>query len=278
LLTGDTLGGSVSLPKKHFSIKILRLSMSVASPSVAAFSSEIDPLGAALLDFLRGDHSARITVRSNLAEDDVLPVRYLFRSFPQFPEREKMALEACRGKVLDIGAGAGVHSLVLQERGIQVKALDRSAGAVEAMRIRGVREILQEDIFNLKGERFDTLLMLMNGIGLVGSLQGLDRFLLQAKSLLQPEGQILLESTDILYMYEQEDGSVLLDLTSGYYGQVEYQMVYKGHEGKPFNWLFIDFHTLADHAQTMGFACECLMMEDQEQYLARLIADQAEPG
>jgi SAM-dependent methyltransferase len=229
-----------------------------------------DPLGQAVLDFLDGVRGAKVTVSCNLADDDVLPVRYLFRSFPELPEREVKALELCRGRVLDIGAGTGVHSLVLQERGFRVKAIDISPGAVEVMKIRGVREVVQENIFRLEGEKFDTLLMLMNGIGITETLDGLDHFLQHAKKLLNPGGQVLLESSDILYIYEEEDGSVLLDLNGDYYGQVEYRMAYKDLEGEPFRWLFIDFLTLQDHAEALGYICESVLEDDQGHYLAQL--------
>ena len=137
------------------------------------------------------------------------------------PELEVLALQQCRGSVLDVGAGAGCHALALQRRGLQVTALDISEGAVEAMQRQGVRQVLRQDIFQLKGAAYDTLLMLMNGIGIAGTLEGLERFLEHAKTLLRPGGQILLESSDILYMYEEEDGSVMLDRNAGYYGEVK---------------------------------------------------------
>lgn len=229
-----------------------------------------DPLGQALLDYHNGDHSARITVHSNLAEDDLMNVAYLFRSLSQLPDREVLALGHCRGRVLDVGAGAGAHTLVLQERGVEVKAIDISGGAVEVMKARGVCSVEQVNVFRLKQGQFDTILMLMNGIGIVGDLAGLDAFLRHTKKILAPEGQLLVESSDILYMYEEEDGSVLLDLTGGYYGEVEYQMEYRGLPGDPFKWLFVDFHTLHDHAQSHGYSCERLAEDEQGHYLARL--------
>ncbi|TPE43234.1 class I SAM-dependent methyltransferase [Pontibacter mangrovi] len=229
-----------------------------------------DPIGTALLDYLAGEEEAEITVESNLTEDDVIPVYYLFRSEEEMPELETEALAACRGAVLDIGAGSGCHTLALQKRGQQVTALDISAGAVEAMQRQGVRQVSHKDIFDLKDASFDTLLMLMNGIGIAGTLEGLDRFLEHAKALLKPGGQILLESSDILYMYEEEDGSVLLDLNAGYYGEVKYNMKYKDQESGWFNWLFIDPSILEDYAVKHGFTFELLLEGEAGNYLARL--------
>jgi SAM-dependent methyltransferase len=230
-----------------------------------------DPMGAAIQGYLQGEKKAKVVVESNLTEDDVIPVAYLFRGEDEMPELELLALEQCRGQVLDVGAGAGCHSLVLQERGVSVTALDISAGAVEAMKQRGVRQVWQESILNLSGHTFDTLLLLMNGIGIAGDLEGLDHFLEHAKQLLKPGGQLLLESSDILYMFEEEDGLVLLDLNSGYYGEVIYNMRYKDQESGQFKWLFIDPAILQDYAEARGYTFEQLYEGEYGNYLARLV-------
>ena len=229
-----------------------------------------DPVGAAIQEFMAGSREARIVVESNLTEDDEIEVAYLFRTPEEMPELELLALEQCRGLVLDIGAGAGCHSLALQQRGADVTALDLSAGAVQAMRQQGIKQVTQQDIFKLSGQRYDTLLLLMNGIGIAGDLQGLEHFLEHTKTLLNPGGQILLESSDILYMFEDEDGSVLLDLNAGYYGEVVYNMRYKEHQTGEFKWLFIDPAILEDHATAHGYTFEQLYEGEYGKYLARL--------
>jgi len=229
-----------------------------------------DPIGLALHDYLQGVKNAEIIVESNLADADVITVAYLFRRVEEMPEMEQLALSTCRGKVLDVGAGAGCHSLALQAKGLEVTALDVSAGAVEAMREQGVKQVLHDNIYSLNSQRYDTLLMLMNGIGITGNLVGLERFLAYAKTLLRPGGQILLESSDILYMYEDEDGSVLLDLNAGYYGEVRYNMRYKDQESGWFDWLFIDPAILEDYALQHGYTFDMLMEGDTGNYLARL--------
>ncbi|WP_266205804.1 class I SAM-dependent methyltransferase [Pontibacter kalidii] len=233
-----------------------------------------DPIGTAVLDYMAGAEDAEVIVESSLTEDDAIPVYYLFRKEEEMPEMELQALDGCRGSVLDVGAGAGCHALALQQRGIEVTALDVSAGAVEAMQRQGVKQVLQKDVFKLKGARYDTLLMLMNGIGIAGTLAGLERFLEHAKTLLHPGGQILLESADILYMYEEEDGSVMLDLNAGYYGEVKYNMKYKDQESGWFNWLFIDASILEDYAQQHGYTCEVLLQGEAGNYLARLVLEE----
>jgi methylase of polypeptide subunit release factors len=230
-----------------------------------------DPVGTAIQDYMNGDKQAKIVVESNLTEDDVIAVDYLFRTPEEMPELELMALEECRGRVLDVGAGAGCHSLALQERGVDVTALDISAGAVQAMKTQGIGQIIQGDVFKLKGQTFDTLLLLMNGVGIAGDLEGLEHFLEHAKTLLEPGGQILLESSDILYMFEDEDGSVLLDLNAGYYGEVMYNMRYKDQQTGEFKWLFIDPAILEDYAEAHGYTFEHLYEGEYGNYLARLV-------
>jgi SAM-dependent methyltransferase len=232
---------------------------------------ESDPLGQAIASFYAGQHNAAITVVSNIAEDDEIPVAYLFRDFGNMPELEQIALESCRGKVLDIGAGAGSHALWLQENGFDVSALEISGKAADVIKARGIKDVVNADFWQYNPPvKFDTLLLLMNGIGLAGTLDRLPDFLGRLKSWLNPGGQVLLESSDILYMYEEEDGSIALDLNGPYYGQIEYQMDFGDLKGKPFPWLFIDFLLLEEYAINSGFKIECLFEGENGEYLARL--------
>lgn len=229
-----------------------------------------DPLGAAMLAFHQGQANAMIQVYSDIAIDDVIPVRYLFRAFEAMPAWEQMALQACRGRVLDLGAGAGSHALWLQSQSHAVVAVDNSPGAVAVMQSRGIAEVWHADYEQLGGEeRFDTVLMMMNGIGVVGDLKGLNRFLTNAKALLQPQGQILLDSSDIRYLYEAE--AVSLPLPDGrYHGIIRYQMTFGAVQGEVFSWLYLDFHQLARQAEYLGWRCECLAKGPHFEYLARL--------
>lgn len=231
-----------------------------------------DPLGQALLDYHHGQQNAALTVHSNVADEEPLPAAYFFRSLWEMPELERTALEECRGRVLDLGAGAGCHALELQSRGFQVKAVDVSAGAVQVMQDRGVREVACHNLYDaaLTHEKYDTLLMLMNGLGLVGTLEGLERFLKHAPALLAPGGQILATSSDISYLYEDEDGALVFDLNGPYYGEVEYTMSYGNQQGPTFPWLFADPSLVQDYAEEAGFEVEFLGEDDQQQFLVRL--------
>jgi hypothetical protein len=242
-----------------------------------------DLLGQALLDYQHGHHSAALTVQCSAADDEQLPAAYFFRNLLAMPELERQALDESRGRVLDLGAGAGCHSLELQSRGFtDVKAIDQSAGAVQVMQARGVQEVALRDIFASRpaDERpYDTILMLMNGLGLAGTLEGLDKWLTHARTLLAPDGQILATSSDISYLYEDEDGALVFDLNGPYYGEVEYTFQYKNQAGQPFPWLFIDATLLEDAARQAGYEVDFLDTDESGQYLVRLtLAGGFEPG
>jgi hypothetical protein len=228
------------------------------------------PLELACSDFINGDIDARITIHSNKADKEEIPVSYFFRSYEDMPELEKLALSMCSGEVLDIGAGLGSHSLWLQDNGIDVSSLEIQGGLVELMRKRGLNKVFATDVFEFYGQKFDTLLLLMNGIGIASDFTGLERFLTHSKSLLKEGGEIILDSSDLMYLYEEDDGSVLIDLNEEYYGEVEYEFEYKGLKSKPFKWLFIDFGNLEYFAQKAGFEAELISEGEHFDYLARL--------
>lgn len=229
-----------------------------------------DIYGKSLLAYLSGNKKAFLTVESNIAETEEWPIELFFREYEQMPESEKIALNRTSGKILDAGAGAGSHALYLQEKKKDIWAIDISKGAVEVMKKRGIKHAFEQDFFTYEGERFDTLLLLMNGIGLVGKLENLSLFFEQAKKLLNANGKILLDSSDIIYLFEEEDGSVWIDLNASYYGEINYQYTFENEKGDLFDWLFIDFETLADCAKLHGFTCEKIYEDEHYLYLAEL--------
>ena len=232
-----------------------------------------DPMGHAIADFHATGKAARLRVFSPMFDEDEIPVTTLFRSFDEMPVVEQEALKAASGKILDVGAGSGCHSLALQAMGKAVTAIDISPLAVETMRERGVQDVLEHDFFTLDGQ-FDTILMLMNGIGIVGSLSRMDAFFMQVDHLLAPGGQLLCDSSDICYVFEDEDGFIDLTGIEGYYGELTYRMQYKDIKGEPFPWLFIDPETLREQAAAHGFQCDILAHGEHYDYLARLTRHQ----
>lgn len=231
----------------------------------------IDILGTALLDFYHNRYTEDIITYSSLDEEDVLPLPYLFRAYDKMPVLEQKALALCKGTILDIGCGAGNHSLYLQDQGLKVTALDQSEGAIAVCRERGIKSCHRGDIFTTKVSSFDTLLLLMNGIGIVGVLKNIDVFLKKLKLLLNPDGQILLDSSDIIYMFEtDEDGGHWIPDNTTYYGEVRFTMAYKGLKSNEFPWLYLDFNTLQRAADFNGLVCELAFEGEHYDYLARL--------
>lgn len=229
-----------------------------------------DPMGAAIYDFHKTGNADTLIVRSSMFEDDEIPVEDLFRSFEGMPSLEQYALELAEGRILDVGAGSGCHSLALQKMGKTAFAIDISPLSVMVMKERGVdaRQVnLYDPAFT---DKFDTVLMLMNGTGIIGCLENMPVFFDRMKDLLTPGGSLLIDSSDLRYLFEEEDGSLMIDLADDYYGQLDYQMVYKNVEGEPFDWLYVDFDTLAYYAEESGFKAELLAEGDHYDYLARL--------
>ena len=215
---------------------------------------EKDPFGKAILDYLAGVRDAQIRVDSNITEDESIQVNYLFRTFDQMPEKEQRALSMAKGRILDAGAGSGAHSLVLQNQNKDVVALDYSTTCCQGMQLQGLKEILNQDFFLLdESQKYDTLLFMMNGLGMPGKVERLEEFFIKCKSLLNPGGIIVGESTDILYMFEEEDGSVELDLNGDYYGEMEYKMTYNNIEGQWFSWLYVASDLVIEVAEKVGF-------------------------
>jgi cyclopropane fatty-acyl-phospholipid synthase-like methyltransferase len=226
-----------------------------------------DIFGRAIQDYFSGYPHGKIHTLSSLEEEDHIPVSYLFRDFDAMPELEKHALGLCRGRVLDIGCGAGSHSLYLTGKGFEVTSLDTSQGAVEVCRMRGLKDVVQTDFLSYSGRLYDTLLLLMNGIGIAGELAKLPGFLKKAKALLNPGGQILFDSSDIIYMFDIHELDAFKDT---YYGEVVFQIRYKDLISLPFQWLYIDYNTIEKVAKEQGFSCELVRKGDHYDYLAKL--------
>lgn len=231
-----------------------------------------DIFGNAIKAFFDHGDEEDITVHSPDFDDDVIPVSYLFRSFKEMPPLEKKALGLCTGRVLDVGCGAGSHALHLQkERELEVTAIDTSLGAVEVCKKRGVLDARNIAFEDLSEEKFDTILLLMNGTGIVGKMNKLDDFFHKLKDLLDPKGQVLIDSSDLIYLFDpDEDGGVWVDAAGGYYGELVYSLSYKGETSASFDWLYLDFDSLSLAAAKNGFSCELVKQGDHYDYLAKL--------
>ena len=233
-------------------------------------NTDKDPMGRAIHDYFHTGKAAKLRVLSSMFYEDEIPVDTLFRTLDDMPTQEQEALRLCRGRVLDVGAGSGCHSLELQGRGMEVVAIDISQLSVDVMKQRGIDARVVNFFDKTFDEKFDTILMAMNGIGIVGRIERLPEFFMRLKQILAPGGQVLLDSSDIRYVFENEDGSLDIDPDSGYYGEIDYRMQYRGIKGEPFDWLYIDFETLSMYAEQYGFRCEKCLDGEHYDYLAKL--------
>ena len=222
------------------------------------------PYGLALKAYEEGKKDITLSVNTEDGTSTEMEVGLFFRAEDEFPEIEQIALSLCKGRILDIGAGAGAHALVLQNNGFEVCALDPSAEAVEVMDSRGIKKTVTTDFLSFESDqKFDTLLFLMNGIGIAGKQAALRDFLLQAKKLCNGGGQILLDSSDPDYFDENQKNIVEE-------GEVLYQLAFEEKLGAKYSWLYLGFEPLREIANKVGLEAMLIKHEDDGSYLAQL--------
>jgi SAM-dependent methyltransferase len=231
-----------------------------------------DLFGKAIFDFYTKNSPEDIITETSISEEDEMSVEYLFRTYNEMPKIEQKALQLAKGKILDVGCGAGSHALSLQsERNLEVTAIDISEKAIETCLLRGIKNAKVENILDFEGEKFDTILLLMNGTGIFGKLKNSNTYLTKLKSLLNPGGQILIDSSDIIYMFdEDEDGGKWIPSENDYYGELLFNISYKGEKEESFDWLYLDYNTLQNAAIANGFNCELILEGEHYDYLAKL--------
>jgi len=236
-----------------------------------------DLFGKAILDFQTNNSPEDIITETNISEADNMDIEYLFRTYNEMPKLEKKALQLSKGKVLDVGCGAGSHSLYLQnDKNVEITSIDISENAIQACQLRGLKNAKVQNILDLEIDsdghqnKFDTILLLMNGTGIFGTLTETPKYLQKLKSLLAPNGQILIDSSDIIYMFdEDEDGSKWIP-ANGYYGELTFTISYKNQTEEPFPWLYLDYNTLQNAAFANDLKCELIEEGNHFDYLAKL--------
>lgn len=228
-----------------------------------------DPLGTMMLDYLNGNHLAYVEVESATLDMWKMKGETMFRNYSEMDELEQRALKLCRGKILDVGAGSGCHSLHLQQNNMEVDALDISPGCIQVMSKREVKNIIHQNLFSLTETKYKTILMLMNGLGICGSLDGCNLFLQFIKTILDKDGQVIADSCDLGSFYEDSQKTDYSE--DGYYGETEFIMRYKTITSEPFNWIYIDFKTLETLADFNGLYCEQIATAKDGRYLARIV-------
>jgi len=231
-----------------------------------------DLFGKAILDYQTNNTPENLITETSISEEDEMSTAYLFRDFNQMPKLEQKALELTKGKTLDVGCGAGSHSLYLQnKKNLDLTAIDISKNAIEACRLRGLTSAKVTNILDLdSNEKFDTILLLMNGTGIFGTLKETAKYLQKLKSLLLPNGQILIDSSDIIYMFDEDEDGAYVIPAYGYYGELEFSLSYKGEKEDSFPWLYLDYNTLQNAAFANGLECELILEGEHYDYLAKL--------
>lgn len=225
----------------------------------------VDVLGHAIHDYHYKLSPGQLSIHNKFGTPDKMPIEVYFRKEEDMPELELTALELCSGKVLDVGAGAGSHALYLQHRNVDVTVLEISPLASAVMKHRGVKKIINDDVFNYHNSQYDTLLLLMNGIGLASSIEGLHKFLKHAKTLLLPGGQLIFDSSDVAYLYKKNKFP-----NDKYYGEIDFRYEYKRQKTQWFTWLYVDRNMLTKIANEEGWTMAVLFEDEHDQYLATL--------
>ncbi len=232
-----------------------------------------DLFGQAIFDYYTNNSPENLITETSISEADEMDVAYLFRDFEKMPKIEQKALSLAKGKILDVGCGAGSHSLYLQEKGFDVTAIDISPKAIEVCKGRGVKNALCKNVLEVS-DSFDTIILLMNGTGVFGKLKNVSKFLKHLQSLLLPGGQILIDSSDLIYMFdEDEDGGKWIPMQGDYYGELDFYITYKNQKEDPLSWLYLDYNTLQNACIANGLQCELILEGEHYDYLAKITSN-----
>jgi|694.fasta_scaffold01213_31 SAM-dependent methyltransferase len=231
---------------------------------------KLDLFGQAIFDCYHGKKEPLIT-STDISEEDELDLSYLFRTYKNMPTIEKKALQLCQGKILDIGAGTGCHALYLQNKNFDVKVLDASPLAIAVCQKQGLTKTVCSTLLDFEThEKFDTILLLMNGTGIFQTLNQVLANLEKLKNLLAANGQVLIDSSDLIYMFDKDDdGGVWLPAHKNYYGELDYTLHYK-NQTETFHWLYLDADLFRTFAQQAGLNFEIVSEGKNFDYLARL--------
>ncbi|MGL2986934.1 class I SAM-dependent methyltransferase [Flavobacterium sp. RSSA_27] len=230
-----------------------------------------DLFGHAIYDYYFNNSPENIITETSISEEDEMDVSYLFRTYENMPKIEQKALDLSRGKVLDVGCGAGSHSLALQKNHLDITAVDISKKAIATCKARGVKQTKVCHILELEeNTKYDTILLIMNGTGIFGTLDETPKYLTKLKKLLSIGGQILIDSSDIIYMFDEDDDGGKWIPGSNYYGELTFKLSYKNQTEDAFPWLYLDYNTLQNIAHANELKCELIIEGEHFDYLAKL--------
>ncbi len=225
-------------------------------------NSALEPFGQALLSYWRGDESAVLIHEFKTGQKKSLPVSVFFRSKGEFLMTDN-ALEYCRGRILVVGAGTGVHAIELENQGHEVIAIDICPQAIHIMKERGINDARQQDFLQFDGKCFDTIFMLGHNIGMCETMKGIKGLLHRCEKLLLAGGQLLVNSV-------KEPGLSNSPNQKGYPGELEFRLSFEGTVGPWMRWLHLYFETLSLKAIEYGWLTEKLIDDSNGGFLARL--------
>ena len=220
--------------------------------------------GRAIFDHYEGKTKGPLMIDNTYGTPEEMPLEVFFRKEDEFSPLEQYAVGLCTGHVLDAGAGAGAISLHLQNLGLDVTAMENSKGCIAVMEQQGIKNIIENDVFSYEGSGYDTVLLLMNGIGLAGTINGLKTLLAGLLSMLNEGGQLIFDSSDVSYLKDD------LEEDPKYFGELQYRYLYNGMDGEWFNWLYIDQETLLSVCTELGISCQIIFEDETGQYLVRV--------
>lgn len=231
--------------------------------------TQTDIFGKALQTYFQRPEKQLLTTWTNLTDEDDVPIAYFFRTYEEMPALEKKALDLATGKTLDVGCGSGSHSLYLQNnKKLDVTALDISQGAIEVTKERGVRKTLCTSIWDFQEKGFDTILLLMNGMGIGKTIEDLPSLLIHLKRLLTSKGTILVDSSDLIYLFDEDDQALWKE-DEIYYGEVDYGIRFE-EQSEEFPWLYIDPEKLNEASKITGLNFKIIKKGPNYDYLAQL--------
>ena len=232
--------------------------------------SPMAPHCAAMHDYWAGVQQEPLRIIRSDGYEDVIPVDRFFDD--ELGDGDRQALDRCLGRVLDVGAGAGRHSLYLQAVGHEVYAIDVCSELVsEVLPRRGVRSVEQADIYSYSPKRsYDTILLLGHGLGLAGSLAGLEVLLDRCAQLVRWGGIVIADSLEVSVTEAQVHLTYQENLLRAgrYRGEMSFHLEYGELVGEEFDWLHVDIGTLATVADCWDV--ELIWEDEAGNYVAKI--------
>lgn len=231
-----------------------------------------DAHGNAMIDYLNGKGAFEIVERDDGFITITNAPAVYFSKFMDWPSHEKRGMRFARGKVLDIGCGAGRHAIYLQERGLDVLGIDTSPLAIKVCKLRGLKKAKRFSIDQISQKlgRFDTLLMLGNNFGLFENFNKARWLLKRFHKITSREARIIVESSDPYqtdepdhleyHRYNRKRGRMS--------GQIRLRVRYKKHVTPWFDYLLVSKDEMREILKGTGWQVKRFFDSKSPWYLA----------